>query len=143
MAPIKGCKSLAGKPKIFIFQACRGSEFDSGIETFDSPEVSEAVKRRIIPIEADYLYAYSTVPGYYAWRNKVKGSWFVQALHELMKECACRIDFVKLLTRVNYKVASEFESKGQVKGMKQIPSIVSMLTKDLYFTDKNSGVAGI
>lgn len=28
-----------------------------------------------LPTEADFLYAYSTVPGYYSWRNSVTGSW--------------------------------------------------------------------
>ena len=47
-----------------------------------------------------------------------------------------RVDFVKLLTRVNREVAYEFESTGQISDMKQVPSIVSMLTKDIYFTLK-------
>ena len=28
-----------------------------------------------IPTEADFLYAYSTVPGFYSWRGVVTGSW--------------------------------------------------------------------
>ena len=28
-----------------------------------------------LPIESDFLYAHSTVPGYYSWRNKGSGSW--------------------------------------------------------------------
>ena len=50
-----------------------------------------------------------------------------------------RLDFVSLLTRVNYEVAYEFESNASQAHMtrkKQIPSIVSMLTKDLYLTPK-------
>ena len=29
-----------------------------------------------LPSEADFLYAYSTVPGYYSWRNSQRGSWY-------------------------------------------------------------------
>jgi len=50
-----------------------------------------------------------------------------------------QLDFVRLLTRVNYEVAYEFESNAAQAHMtrkKQIPSIVSMLTKDLFLTQK-------
>jgi len=49
------------------------------------------------------------------------------------------LDFVSLLTRVNHEVAYEFESNAAQRHMtrkKQIPSIVSMLTKEIYLTPK-------
>ena len=43
-------------------KACRGTEFDEGTEVDDAiGEGSEPPQR--IPIEADFLYAYSTTPG--------------------------------------------------------------------------------
>ncbi|XP_025939846.1 caspase-3 isoform X2 [Apteryx mantelli] len=53
------CRSLAGKPKLFFIQACRGTEFDSGIETDSGSDEPMCQK---IPVEADFLYAYSTAP---------------------------------------------------------------------------------
>lgn len=44
---------------IYFFKACRGSELDGGVET-DS--VQEEKSERI-PVEADFLYAFSTAPG--------------------------------------------------------------------------------
>lgn len=41
-------------------QACRGTELDSGIETDSGSEETMCQK---IPVEADFLYAYSTAPG--------------------------------------------------------------------------------
>lgn len=48
-------------------QACRGSEFDDGIQTDSGPPndtlETDANPRHKIPVEADFLFAYSTVPG--------------------------------------------------------------------------------
>jgi len=77
--------------------------------------------------------------GYFSWRNSRNGSWFIQALHKMMEKYGSRLDFVTLLTRVNHEVAYQFESRTSRDDMnckKQVPSIVSMLTKDLYFTPK-------
>ena len=40
-------------------QACRGTDLDGGIETDSGPDYGTAK----IPVEADFLYAYSTAPG--------------------------------------------------------------------------------
>ncbi|AWP17736.1 putative caspase-7 [Scophthalmus maximus] len=134
------CKSLVGKPKLFFIQACRGSEFDDGIQTDSGPPndtlETDANPRHKIPVEADFLFAYSTVPGYYSWRNPGRGSWFVQALCNVLNEFGKQLEIMQILTRVNYMVATSFESWSEdprFSEKKQIPCVVSMLTKELYF----------
>lgn len=142
------CPSLVGKPKIFIIQACRGYQTDPGVTINvidakgrasgenDQTGVEPAVVK--LPIEADFLFAYSTIPGYYSWRNGMNGSWFIQALAEALKDFGRTVEIRKLLTVVNKKVAQNFQSfnpdKKDFHRMKQIPCITSMLTKDLYFS---------
>nr|AAZ95018.1 caspase 3-like protein [Anemonia viridis] len=128
--------NLVGKPKVFIFQACQGHEYMDGKDATDAPPPDKRVQ---IPVEADFLYAYSTVPGYYSWRNSVNGSWFIQSIVEVFNKYAKTTDLLTMMTRVNALVAT-YQSRTNdpySDRKKQIPSIVSMLRKDLYFFPNN------
>jgi hypothetical protein len=78
--------------------------------------------------------------GYFSWRNTVQGAWFVQALCEVFGNHWTTLDLLTLLTRVSKKVAYDFESHApaysSMNRKKQMPCIMSMLTKDFYFTPK-------
>ena len=77
--------------------------------------------------------------GFYSWRNTISGSWFVQALSEVLMKHAQNLDLLTMMTRVNQIVANKFQSNTSNPNMnekKQIPCVTSMLTKEVYFKSK-------
>lgn len=91
-------------------------------------------------MEADFLLAYSTIAGYYSWRNSTNGSWFIQSLCHVLNEHGRQKELMQLLTAVNRRVAYYYESNTndpEMSGKRQIPCIVSMLTKEVYFKPKS------
>ena len=139
------CPTLAGKPKLFFIQACQGDKLDAGVTLKDRTETDgQPASTFRIPSQADFLIAYSTIPGYYSWRNTTRGSWFMQALCMELRENGTRYDLLTLLTFVCQRVALDFESNTPdnitMHQQKQIPCITSMLTRLVKFTAPKNGI---
>ncbi|CAO1363154.1 unnamed protein product [Diamesa hyperborea] len=136
---------------MFFIQACRGDKIDTGVVESDS--VDPVSKKITIPQFADLLVMYSTFALHFSFRNTLKGSWFIQALcQELNAEkfkTNLEDDLLTILTKVNKNVGTQmtnFESTltkplnvafgkyPESNKIKQMPIIVSMLTKQLYLT---------
>ncbi|KAK3776935.1 hypothetical protein RRG08_014913 [Elysia crispata] len=91
--------------------SCRRSPVSPSFNADDEmPEPGSHVHMRRIPVEADCLFCYSTVPGAYSWRNNQEGSWFIQALCIVLENYGSKMELMHMLTHVNRIVAYEFAS---------------------------------
>ncbi|KAI4893322.1 hypothetical protein NFI96_028473 [Prochilodus magdalenae] len=133
------CEKLVGKPKIFIFQTCRGKDKENAVTPMvggdddTSIEVEEdAANIYTLPAGADFLMCYCAAEGFVSFRHIENGTFYIQDLCETLKEQGSTLEFTKLLTLVNFKVSKRTAHVNK----KQMPCFTSMLTKELYFRPK-------
>ncbi|XP_076180521.1 death regulator Nedd2-like caspase isoform X2 [Ptiloglossa arizonensis] len=115
----KVCSDLAGKPKIFIFQLCRGNKTQNSIkvprhttDTNNFNSSNETVNRNMNDEEtmrnyADMFVAHATVLGHVAFRDIITGSWFLQILCEVFMNHAHNIHLQDLLNMVDERLSKQ------------------------------------
>ena len=85
---------------------------------------------QVLPVEADFVIVYATPFGYVSRRNTVFGTWFIKAFVDVMFEHAAKYHFLEILTFLNNRMGTKFQSRD---GLKQIAESISRLMKLLYF----------
>lgn len=142
----KNCSKLHGKPKMFFFQACRGSDVPeptvADISSMPWPmEGGEVMvtdsRSKALPPEADFLFGFSTCEGNIAARGVYTGSQYIKSLCEAIKSPASsKLSIDDQLLVVNKAVAEksvEIIIKGTNHKYHQMPEIRSTLRGKFYF----------
>ncbi|CAF0724580.1 unnamed protein product [Adineta steineri] len=138
---------LIGKPKLFIIQACRGSQcnnrsigsisntrWSSDSITNENSRTnvdSGGYKTTMVPIRSDMAIWYSTVKDYVSWRSPDDGSIFIQTLITVFARTAWYYDLARMVTCVNRTMDEKFRAHESTPF--QTPCFECHLRNDLYF----------
>ena len=139
----RNCSTLGGKPKIFIFQCCRGSRTNT-VETisesvgrtesdyllyYDPPNTPHAV-----PDCLDTITIYATNPGHRAYRHENQGSVFIEALLNAFNDYKNEaIDLLRMTTRMNNTYRRKcIRTRDNPMLVTQVATVESTLTLELY-----------
>uniref|UniRef100_A0A8C5A9M3 Uncharacterized protein n=1 Tax=Gadus morhua TaxID=8049 RepID=A0A8C5A9M3_GADMO len=111
------CRSLIGKPKLFFIQVHDQTDGPSGPGS--------------IPITADFLISMSTPPSHVSWRDRKKGTWFIQSLYKnLILRVPRNKDLLSILTEVNNDVS---KNSNPNSSMRQMPQPIHTLRMGVFF----------
>ena len=161
MAPIKSCTSLMNKPKIFLFQACRGEyEMESPInhqtkqnQTKISTMIDGSIKedylnmtdslpfdgkvRTKIETESDLLVYYSTLKNYvsFAFNDAREGTYFIKSVCDVFNEAYKNLPQNMSLSRMILNINKRVRDEG-----KALADPRSTLTKEIYFKPKKVSI---
>ena len=136
--------TLAGKPKLFFFQNCRGSSENMGQHVPDRKLPQEGTdlsddntsNTLTIPTHADTLIACSSWSGFKSYRHPKHGSLFITVLTSVLLEHAKTENMTDMLQMVNELLAEFHDEEGKM----QMSCFTSSLRQAVWIdSDQTSG----
>jgi len=125
------CKALINKPKLFLAQACGGTNHIYPQMSTDQRPTKNTLTT---PPQADRLLFHATTPENVAYISKDFGSWFVTDICSVFQGNAGELELMALITMVNNKMSSHSGTNKENERITAMSSArVNTLRKELYF----------
>lgn len=126
IAPFRNSNVLVGRPKIFVFETCRGLNRDMG-----KMKMNSDVADMVIPTGSDELVVYSALAGHVAFVDPLKGGWLIRSFLTVMNaEETKHAEFMTIVKKVIIAVSEK--SADSYGGVKQLVNYSGSLHKDLF-----------
>lgn len=118
------CHDLVGKPKIFLVQACSIANEGDKAQESQQPMINDV----------DFLYGYSTLPGYLAYNAKgdQMGSFYLNSLCQHLQNKYKTCNLVAILEEINREMV-EKESELRPNDKAYVTTFVDCLRGHLCF----------
>merc|ERR1712179_100599 len=142
----KYCKAMRGKPKVFLFLACRGRDKDKGVIVLNPTGSSSAAADSLPPTKMiteqlnDSFVAFSTTPHHVSYRAK-DGSPFITITCQVLKDEAHRMHLQDMFTLIKMKMDAVDIGEDENR-CKIVMETTSRLGKHLYFLQTSEDRSG-
>ncbi|XP_018324425.1 caspase Dronc-like [Agrilus planipennis] len=98
------CSYMKMKPKIFIYQVCRGPLNDYGTSHSVPRRTEHDSSVKSIRTYSDMLIAHSTLSGFASHRDTNTGSWYIELICEIFMKYSYNTEVQDLLTMVDNRL---------------------------------------